>query len=44
VLHVVVHDDDIFCYFFYRGGRLVDRYNSFPDYFAEASAANPDYS
>jgi hypothetical protein len=39
VLHVVVHDDDIFCYFFYRAGRLVDRYNSFPDYFAKASAA-----
>ena len=30
--HLVVHDDDIFLYFFYRAGALVDRYNSCPDY------------
>src|SRR5450756_945194 len=37
ILHLVVHDDDIFCYYFYRDGRLMDRYNSSPDYFEEAS-------
>jgi hypothetical protein len=33
VLQVIVHDDDVFCYFYYRAGRLVDQYNSRPDYF-----------
>ena len=37
VLHLVVHDDDIFAYYFYRGGRLIDRYNSCPDYFGDVS-------
>jgi len=35
VLHLVVHDDDIFCYWYYRNGKLVDKYNSIPDYFGE---------
>jgi len=39
VLHVLVHDDDIFCYFYYRAGKLVDQYDSNPDYFRKASAA-----
>ncbi len=38
ILHLLVHDDDLFIYFFYRAGGLVDRYNSHPDYFGEASA------
>ena len=37
IFHLIVHDDDIFCYFFYRDGRLIDQYNSCPDYFEEAS-------
>jgi hypothetical protein len=35
VLHLVVHDDDIFCYWYYRNGKLIDKYNSLPDYFGE---------
>lgn len=35
VLHMMVHDDDVFCYFYYRGGELIDEYNSCPDYFGE---------
>ncbi|MBN2019112.1 MAG: hypothetical protein JW749_02675 [Sedimentisphaerales bacterium] len=33
VLHLMVHDDDIFCYWYYRNGTLFDVYNSRPDYF-----------
>ncbi|HJT77366.1 MAG TPA: hypothetical protein VJ739_09220 [Gemmataceae bacterium] len=36
VLHVLVHDSDIFAYGFYRNGEAVDEYNSCPDYFEEA--------
>ncbi len=39
ILHLLVHDDDIFCYYFYRNGRLTDRYNSCPDYFGSVSSA-----
>ncbi len=35
VLRLVVHDDDVFCYWYYRDGKLVDEYNSCPDYFGE---------
>lgn len=35
IFHFIVHDDDVFIYLFYRGGRLIDRYNSCPDYFHE---------
>ena len=38
IFHLVVHDDDIFSYYFYRDGRLVDQYNSCPDYFGEVSS------
>jgi tetratricopeptide (TPR) repeat protein len=37
VFHLAVYDDDIFYYFFYRDGKLVDRYDSCPDYFAGAT-------
>jgi hypothetical protein len=37
VFHLIVHDDDIFFYYFYRDGRLIDQYNSCPDYFHEVS-------
>lgn len=35
ILSMMVYDDDVFCYWYYRGGQLVDRYNSCPDYFGE---------
>jgi len=35
VLQLLVHDDDIFCYWYYRDGRVVDEYNSRPGYFGE---------
>jgi len=38
IFHLIVHDDDIFLYYFFRGGQLVDHYNSCPDYFQEVSA------
>ncbi|MFO0966772.1 MAG: hypothetical protein U0793_14460 [Gemmataceae bacterium] len=38
LLHVLVHDDDIFAYRFYRDGKLIDQYNSRPDYFEPVSA------
>jgi hypothetical protein len=37
MFHLIVRDDDILGYYFYRGGRLLDRYNSRPDYFKEVS-------
>jgi hypothetical protein len=37
ILHLMVHDDDFFTYHFYRGGQLIDRYNSCPDYFDEVT-------
>lgn len=38
ILHLQVHDDDVFAYSFYRDRRLIDQYNSCPDYFQEVSA------
>jgi hypothetical protein len=38
MLHVLVHDDDIFAYSFFQGGKRVDHYNSRPDYFGKVSA------
>src|ERR1700733_10454714 len=32
IFHLIVHDDDIFIYCFYRDGQLVDKYNSNPNY------------
>lgn len=37
VLHLMVHDDDVFSYYLYRGGKLMDQYNSHPEYFDETS-------
>ena len=37
VFHLTVYDDDIFSYYFYRDGQMIDRYNSCPDYFDEVS-------
>ncbi len=38
LLHVLVHDDDVFAYSFFRDGTLIDHYNSRPDYFGNVSA------
>jgi hypothetical protein len=35
MFQLMVHDDDVFQYYFYRGGQLIDRYVSCPDYFEE---------
>jgi tetratricopeptide (TPR) repeat protein len=37
VFHLMLHDDDVFCYWLYRANRLVDHYNSCPDYFGGAT-------
>jgi hypothetical protein len=39
VLFTLVHDSDIFCYDYYRDGKLVDQYNSRPEYFGKVSAS-----
>lgn len=39
VLQTMVYDDDIFRYLYYRGGELIDEYNSQPDYFGEEVSA-----
>ncbi len=38
ILHVVVHDDDVFFYWYYCGGKLIDRFSSCPEYFGQISA------
>ena len=38
ILHVAVHDDDVFYYWYYRGGKLIDRFSSCPEYFGQISA------
>jgi hypothetical protein len=38
VLSLMVHDDDIFFYNFFRNGELLNEYSSNPDYFEEVSA------
>jgi len=35
LIHCLVHDDDVFAYSFFEHGKLVDCYNSRPDYFGE---------
>lgn len=49
VLNLLVHDDDIFAYWFYRGRRVIDSYWSTPGYFGEENrereenmAGNPE--
>lgn len=39
LLQLLVHDDDVFCYWYYRNGKLIDEYNSCPDYFGEEVSA-----
>jgi hypothetical protein len=35
IFHLLVYHDDIFVYYFYRDGQLLDKYNSNPDYFED---------
>ena len=35
VIQCLVHDDDLFAYWFFENGKLVDQYNSNPGYFGE---------
>lgn len=37
ILHVAVHDDDVFYYWYYRNGKLIDRFSSCPEYFGQIS-------
>jgi WD40 repeat protein len=37
-IYVMVHDDDIFAYTYFQGGKQIDSFNSCPDYFSSASA------
>lgn len=39
VLHVILHDDDLFNYTFHSKGRLVDEFSSKPDYFGKVTEA-----
>lgn len=39
VFAFLLHDSDVFIYLLYRKGKLVDRFNSHPDYFGPVKAA-----
>ena len=39
LFYLLVHDDDVFIYEYYCNGKVVDRYNSCPDFFQEISAS-----
>lgn len=39
-LAILVHDDDVFVYFLFRNGELMDSYNSCPSYFEFGSTKN----
>ncbi|MHC4344939.1 MAG: hypothetical protein ACYSUP_09675 [Planctomycetota bacterium] len=39
VLQMMIHDDDIFCYWYWRDGKLRDEYDSCPDYFGQRVSA-----
>jgi hypothetical protein len=41
-VHVVVHDDDLFAYDYFRDGERIDSYNSRPDYFRKVSTRERD--
>lgn len=40
VVAVMLYDDDLFCYWYYRSGRLADAFCSCPDYFGESKRAD----
>jgi len=40
LLQLIVHDDDVLIYNYFRNGELLNEYSSRPDYFEDVSAAN----
>jgi hypothetical protein len=42
ILGILNHDDDILCYWLWNQGRLIDSYNSCPDYFEEPGQESGD--
>jgi tetratricopeptide (TPR) repeat protein len=44
VLHLMVHDDDVFYYYFYRDRKLIDQFNSCPGYFNDSAEDDPEPS
>ncbi len=38
VVYLLVHDDDVFAYSYFNDGKLIDEFNSRPDYFAKTPA------
>ncbi len=36
ILEIDLHDDDVFCYWLFRDGTEIDRFNSCPDYFGDS--------
>ncbi|MHC4616523.1 MAG: hypothetical protein ACYTEQ_02085 [Planctomycetota bacterium] len=39
VVQMMVHDDDVFCYWYWRDGKLRDEYDSCPEYFGRTVSA-----
>jgi hypothetical protein len=35
IIELAVYDDDVFCYWYFREGKLIDSFNSCPDYFGQ---------
>src|SRR6266542_1044894 len=35
LIHCLVHDDDVFAYWVFKGGRIIGTYNLCPDYFGD---------
>lgn len=33
IIELAVYDDDVFCYWYFRQGKLIDTFHSYPDYF-----------
>ncbi|GHT41272.1 hypothetical protein FACS189443_2810 [Planctomycetales bacterium] len=42
VINIDIHDDDVFCYWYFCNGEEIDSFNSCPDYFGEAEMTMPD--
>ncbi|MDR3110794.1 MAG: hypothetical protein LBU65_14085 [Planctomycetaceae bacterium] len=42
VINIDIHDDDVFCYWYFCDGKEVDAFNSCPNYFDGAGMTMPD--
>src|SRR5678816_2747974 len=38
IIHCTVHDDDVFAYWIYEGGKVTSTFNSCPDYFGDENS------